>query len=77
MCGLTALLLPTGACVSGCGSLDREYVRADRATFDAIAPEYLDYIREDGDLDAEQKHLRRLNVGAWQQRLEAAEHGDD
>lgn len=49
------------------------YTKADRLTFDAIAPEYSSYVLTDGSLTQEQKDLRLLNVETWRKRIEAAE----
>lgn len=49
------------------------YTKADRLTFDAIAPEYRTYVLADPSLDQSQKDLRLLNVETWRIRLEAAE----
>lgn len=64
---LIALVLMAG-CSPGAG-----YVAADRATFEAVSPEYLKYLAEDGSLDEDQVTRRRATVGAWQARLEQAE----
>ena len=49
------------------------YIQADRATYDVIAPEYLDYVDKDSTLDKDEKEDSRLTIDSWRQRLEAAE----
>jgi len=49
------------------------YTKADRATFDSIAPEYRDYVLGDASLSQPARDLRLLNVETWRKRLEAAE----
>ncbi len=49
------------------------YTKADRATFDAIAPEYRDYVLGDASLDQGARDIRLLNVESWRKRIEAAE----
>ena len=51
------------------------YVEADRATFDAIAPAYLEYVRGDETLDEEQVDRRSRLVDSWRIRIEQAEGG--
>lgn len=57
---------------AGC-SPSSEYVKADRATFDAIAPEYLRYVENDTTLDSDQKARRKRTVSTWEMRLRQAE----
>lgn len=42
---------------------------ADRATFDAIAPEYLGYVTQDPALTDEQKERRRQTVRSWEAKV--------
>jgi hypothetical protein len=68
------LLLPTH--LTGCSVLtapEGTYVAADRATYDAVAPEYCAYVTNDPSLDDEQRARRRRTVDTWRVRLEAAE----
>lgn len=63
---------------TGCASIPATYTAADRATYNAIAPEYLEYVNEDGTsvesvLTPAQKELRRLTVESWERRIRAAE----
>lgn len=55
---------------SGC-NIAKDYVAADRATFDAIAPEYRSYIESDPKLDEEQKARRRRTIDSWKLRLDS------
>lgn len=58
--------------VSGPGGA---YVAADRATHDAIAPEYAAYVAADPNLDPIQKDRRLNTVATWRMRVERAEAG--
>lgn len=71
---LTALLI-FAACLCGCAA-PASFVAAERATFKAVAPEYLDYVNADPKLDAGQKQSRRDTVQAWDAGLRAWEDGD-
>ena len=42
---------------------------ADRATYRAVAPEYLEYVREDGALSEEQRVSREDTVRLWALRV--------
>jgi hypothetical protein len=42
---------------------------ADKATFDAIAPEYRAYVENDPHLTTEQKQRRFRTLESWQARL--------
>ena len=45
------------------------YVKADRATYDAVAPEYREYVEEDDTLTKEQKERRYTTVETWKERV--------
>lgn len=64
---VAAMLLP------GCGSIAKQYVEADRKTFDAIAPEYRKYVDADESLSDDEKKLRHATADSWGYRLEQAE----
>ena len=49
------------------------YVKADRATFDAIWPAHLKYLEADPKLSDEQKAIRRDTGAAWELRIKQAE----
>jgi hypothetical protein len=51
------------------------YVAADRATYDAVAPEYRAYVANDPGLDEEQRARRGRTVESWRVRVESAEGG--
>lgn len=60
--------------ILGCqGTSMSLYISADRATYEAIAPEYLDYISSDDALDKEQKARRVRLIKTWDRRIEEAE----
>jgi hypothetical protein len=66
-CFMVALMLP------GCGSIAKEYVAADRATFDAVEPEYRKYVESDAALDDDAKALRLATLDSWGYRIKQAE----
>ena len=71
-------LAPLAACallLSSCEGLSvaDAYVAADKATFDAIAPEYEVYVRGDMNLDEPSKAARIRLLTSWKMRLEANE----
>lgn len=57
----------------GCPSIATEYVDADKATYDAVEPEFRKYVAENTKLADEQKQLRYATLDAWKLRIEAAE----
>lgn len=65
------LFLAASACVP-----PHPYTVADRATFDALAPDYTDYVRRDDQLNQAQRELKLLTVETWRLRLEAAEEAN-
>ena len=65
---VAVLLLGLSACTPQVA-----YIEADRATFDAIAPAYLGYVRTDGSLSDEQVMRRSRLVDSWRIRIEQAE----
>ena len=64
-----SLLLVLG----GCGSIAKEYVSADRLTYNAIEPEYRKYVEADESFDDEAKALRYANLDSWDYRIKQAE----
>lgn len=62
---LLALLLV----LAGCGSLQDQYVDADRATYQAIWSEYEAYFEADRALSEEQRKRRRRTGKAWRARI--------
>lgn len=65
-----ALLMP------GCGSIAKEYVSADRATYNAIEPEYRKYVEADESLGDAAKALRYATLDSWKYRLDQAEEAN-
>ena len=63
--------------IAGCTTTDMSlYVAADKATYEVIAPEYLDFVAK-SQLTEGQKE-RRLNlVKTWKARIDGAEENDD
>lgn len=70
---LSIALLMTAGCCATTDIIQSDYVTADRATFEAIAPRYLDYVQDDASLDAEEKARRERTIDTWRLRLEQAE----
>ncbi len=68
-----ALLLPI---LSGCRGVPEAWQEADRATYQAIAPEYLRYIGADPALSEDARQLRRVTVETWRIRTETAAKDD-
>lgn len=62
----------------GCTCVDMKgYVAADKATFIAITPEYLEYVENDSALDQAKKDRRRRLVATWKLRINnTVEAGD-
>jgi hypothetical protein len=46
------------------------YAAADKATFIAITPEYLEYVENDSTLDQDKKDRRRRLVETWKLRID-------
>lgn len=70
------LLLPLLLAAPGCAVLaapQGPYVASDRATYDAIAPEYRAYVANDPNLDPDQRARRERTLDTWRARLEDAE----
>lgn len=67
---LTALI---SAIALGCAAPDKVYIDADRKTFAAIAPEYLEYVLEDPELDELDRQLRVATIIFWDERIRAEE----
>lgn len=68
---LVVLVLAFAAAIGGC-SISKEYVDADAATFAAVTPEYLEYVKSDAKLTQEQKDRRTRTVDSWKIRIERA-----
>lgn len=71
-----AALLFTSMVAAGCATGDiirADYVQSDRATYEAVTPEYLNYVHGDAKLDSEEKTRRERTVTTWRLRLEQAE----
>lgn len=78
LCPVWLLLLLSQS--PGCAALanpSAAYVDADRATHDAVAPEYAAYVHADPTLDEEQKARRDRTLATWDGRIRAAEGKDD
>lgn len=63
----------------GCAGIPKAYVEADLKTYEAVAPEYLQYVDQDEELSPTQKDLRHGTVQSWQRRIKAAQevqHGE-
>lgn len=60
-----ALLLACLSGVCGCATPEAAFVRAERATYQAVAPEYVAYVEADPALSDEEKERRRRTVRTW------------
>jgi hypothetical protein len=69
---LLALLLPATIPLGGCAAPSDAYVAADRATFDAVAPEYAAYVAADPLLGPAERERRGRTLEAWLARIGAA-----
>jgi hypothetical protein len=74
---LCLLGLVIGLTVPGCAAtgdiIQADYVQADRATYDAVSGEYLDYVGADQSIDSDERKRRERTVTTWRLRLEQAE----
>ena len=70
---LTATIAALTLGAVGCTQPTKLYLEADRATYDAIGPEYLNYVKRDGSLDPEAVNVREATVRTWRERIEAHE----
>ena len=70
---MRVLGLFVAAVLSGCSGLHSNYVSADRLTYEAVAPEYLDYLEADPDLSTEERDRRLRTLESWEARVVAAE----
>lgn len=61
-------LLITISSVS-CATVPQTYLEADRATFEAIAPEYHNYVEQDATLTPAQKINRQQTIQSWRNRI--------
>lgn len=68
----TALGLVSGCCATT-DIIRSDYVEADRATYEAVAPRYLQYVQADESLDSDEKKRRERTINTWRLRLEQAE----
>jgi len=55
----------------GCSTVKPQWVSAADATFRAVAPEYVQYVREDEGLSSRQREARLLLVKTWEARINA------
>lgn len=70
--GLAALAIVAASC-GGCSAVPNIDAAAERATYDAVAPEYLEYVEADPGLDEAAKQNRRSTVKTWNDRIAAWE----
>lgn len=70
------ILLPLLLVMGGCQWIsppNELYVKADRATFEAIAPEYRGYVEKDLSLTIDQQQRRYRTIETWRLRIESGE----
>jgi len=70
---LPLVLVMSSGCCATVDLIRSEYTAADRATYDAIAPAYLKYVKEDASIDDDEKKTRERTVTTWDMRLKNAE----
>lgn len=70
--GTPVLALAACLALGGCTAVSDSYIAADRATYQAIAPEYSAYVAADPGLSIEQKTRRANTVATWRMRIESA-----
>lgn len=76
MAALSAALPQLAGCAglsAALSSPSRAYVASDRATYEAVAPEYAAYVDSDQDLDDAAKARRQRTLETWRVRIESAE----
>lgn len=71
--GALSLLPLTNLACSALHAPAGAYVAADRATYDAVAPEYSAYVHNDPNLGDDERARRDRTLETWRVRLEAAE----
>ncbi|MCK9604152.1 MAG: hypothetical protein M0R66_07330 [Candidatus Omnitrophica bacterium] len=54
-------------------SVPEAYVAADRATYDVVAPRFLNYLQADPTLDQVEKDREARTIAAWDLRIRKAE----
>jgi len=65
--------IPLLLLLASCG-ISQEYVKADRLTYDAVAPEFRAYVEGDPKLDTPEKKAVRLHtLETWDLRLRKSE----
>lgn len=72
LCVLGIVIALAGCAATG-DVIQADYVQADRATYEAIAPEYLKYVQDDQTIGADERARRERTVTTWRLRLEQAE----
>ena len=72
---LLAILAFGGVLLAGC-SCQPGYVAADKLTFQAVTPEYLDYVRGDEGLSRLEVLRRERTIDSWEARIKEVERDD-
>lgn len=70
-------LLAVGGCLlvgGGCATPKVAFVRSERATFNAIAPEYAAYVAADPALNGDQRDRRMRTLRTWDLSLRQQEN---
>ena len=60
-------------CLVGCVATDEVFYQAVKANWDAVRPEYVEYVSEDADLEQMDKEMRMWTVEQFDRALD--EHG--
>lgn len=69
---MSSALLSVACLIVGCTPV-QAYVEADRATYEAIAPDHRAYVTNDPSLSSEQKTRRLDLLNSWDLRTRKAE----
>ena len=76
MKNMRTLLLVLLLFLMSCAPVEQTYVEADRATYEAVAGEYLGYVEADPRLSPEQVERRKRTILSWEARAFKQEQPD-
>lgn len=61
--------------LTSCAGVPKAHVEADRAIFDAVAPEYRQYVESDERLPQSLKDVKLRTIRRWREMVEEFEKG--
>lgn len=73
---ISAMTIMLALSCSGCASVQSAYIAADRATYNAVAPEYRNYVIKDQSISELERSIRIDTLAKWDYRLFIAEGMD-